>query len=145
VRDRPIYCLFYATRHERGILVFRDCQAALKAQSKTRALTKVAHEARSSGQSEFFQSLHEMGPDETQAFLAAEREKARALILERSPQHPQTTTYKKLWPLVLSQHVVRLTDVNRLCSSMRKSGEPIFRGWEERKRVPNDRYELSRP
>jgi hypothetical protein len=44
VKDRALYCLFYATRHPRGIEVFRDCQAeALKEQSKTRAATKVRH------------------------------------------------------------------------------------------------------
>jgi three-Cys-motif partner protein len=26
IRDRPLYCLFYATRHEKGVEVFRDCQ-----------------------------------------------------------------------------------------------------------------------
>jgi hypothetical protein len=145
LRDRPLYCLFYATRHERGIAVFRDCQvAALNEQSKTRAATKVAYDAKSSGQSELFDSLHDMAPDKTVAFLASERAKARAAILDLVPKHPATTLYKKLWPLVLSNHVVRLTDVNSLCSAMRKTGELVFPGWEERKRVPDDDYELHR-
>jgi three-Cys-motif partner protein len=35
VKDRALYCLFYATRHEKGIEVFRDCQAeALRSNPK---------------------------------------------------------------------------------------------------------------
>src|SRR5262249_33993836 len=72
LRDRPLYCLFYATRHPKGIEVFRDCQVkALTEQSKTRATTKVRHAETSSGQKELFQSLHDMGPDELIAFLDA--------------------------------------------------------------------------
>jgi len=56
--DRPLYCLCYASRHERGIETFRDCQVkALAAQSKTRATTKLRHAAASSGQGEFFGSI----------------------------------------------------------------------------------------
>ena len=62
LKDRPLYCLFYATRHQTGIEVFRDCQVkALMEQSKTRAATKVRHAETSSGQKEIFQSLHDMG------------------------------------------------------------------------------------
>ncbi len=124
VRDRPLYCLFYATRHERGIEVFRDCQMkALNAQSKTRATAKVAHEASTSGQAEFFDTLHDMGPDQMEAYLAKEREKAKASILVLAPEGPSTILYRMLWPLVLSQHLVRLKDVNALCGAMKKTGE----------------------
>jgi three-Cys-motif partner protein len=42
VKDRPLYCLFYATRHKTGIEVFRDCQVqALEEQSRTRAAAKI--------------------------------------------------------------------------------------------------------
>ena len=56
VKDRPLYFLFYATRHEKGIEVFRDCQSeALKEQSKTRAATKVKHKTEKTGQGEIFE------------------------------------------------------------------------------------------
>ena len=146
VRDRPLCCLFYATRHERGIEVFRDCQMkALNAQSKTRATAKVAHEASTSGQAEFFDTLHDMGPDQMEAYLAKEREKAKASILVLAPEGPSTILYRMLWPLVLSQHLVRLKDVNALCGAMKKTGELVFPTWEDRKRVPDDDYPLHRP
>jgi len=63
LRDRPLYCLCYATRNPRGIEVFRDCQIkALEEQSKTRAATKVKHATTSSGQGEFFESCMTWAP-----------------------------------------------------------------------------------
>jgi three-Cys-motif partner protein len=83
LKDRPLYCLFYATRHPKGIEVFRDCQVqALTAQSKTRAATKVRHAETSSGQREIFESLHDMGPDELTSFLQSEREAAEKTLFQ---------------------------------------------------------------
>ncbi|UPJ50464.1 hypothetical protein IVB30_03280 [Bradyrhizobium sp. 200] len=142
LRDRPLYCLFYASRHEKGIAVFRDCQvAALNAQSKTRAAHKVKHEATSSGQSEMFESMHDMSPDDTAVFLNRERATARSAILDLTPLAPGTT-YQKLWPLVLSRHVVRLTDVNAICRALRKEKAIMFPTWEDRARVPKDHYTM---
>lgn len=64
MKDRPLYCLFYATRHPKGIEVFRDCQVSgLREESRTRAATKVKHATTTTGQGEFFESLHDMAPD----------------------------------------------------------------------------------
>jgi hypothetical protein len=63
LRNRTLYCLFYATRHESGIAAFQT--KALDAQAETRAALKVQHEASGSGQSELFESLHDMGRNET--------------------------------------------------------------------------------
>ena len=87
VKDRPLYCLFYATRHRKGIEVFRDCQIkALTEQSKTRAAIKVRHAERSSGQREIFESLHDMGPDELSSFLQVERGEAEKTLLQLTPK-----------------------------------------------------------
>ena len=124
LKDRTLYCLFYATRHEIGLQEFRACQTkALDAQAATRATLKVQQEASTSGQAEFFDTLHDMGPDQMEAYLAKEREKAKASILVLAPEGPSTILYRMLWPLVLSQHLVRLKDVNALCGAMKKTGE----------------------
>lgn len=146
LRERTLYCLFYATRHESGIAAFRDSQiAALNAQAKARAALKVKHELSGSGQSEFFELLHDMGPDKTAALLADEKRKAAATILELVPKAPDHISYRKLWPAVLTQHVVRLTDVNTICANMRKIGELLFPDWEPRIRVPKDHHRIQRP
>src|ERR1700730_5391970 len=145
VKDRPLYCLFYATRHRKGIEVFRDCQVkALTEQSKTRAAAKVRHAETSSGQKEIFQSLHDMGPDELTSFLQAERREAEKTLLQLTPKTPGSILYEKLWPQVLVRHVVRLPDVNKMAATLRDAGTLLFPDWEKGKRVPQPRYRTQR-
>ena len=137
LKDRPLYCLFYATRHHTGIEVFRDCQVkTLMEQSKTRAATKVKHAETSSGQKEIFQSLHDMGPDELTSFLQAERGEAEKTLLQLTPKTPGSILYEKLWPQVLARHVVRRPDVNKMAAALRDDGRLLFPDWEKGKRVP---------
>jgi hypothetical protein len=146
VRDRPLYCLCYASRRERGIEVFRDCQVkALIEQSKARAATKVKHAASSSGQGEFFESLHDMGPDETVGFLEEEKRQAQKTLLGLTPKQPSSVLYGTLWPHVLARHVVRRPDVNAIAAHLRDDGELLFPNWEKGKRVPQTQYRTQRP
>lgn len=146
LRDRTLYCLLYATRHERGIAAFRECQTkALDAQAETRAALKVRHKASGSGQSEFFESLHDMGPNETAAMRAAEKAKAEAMVLELTPKAPDYIIYKKLWAAVLTKYAVRITDVNSICANLKKKGALLFPDWETGKRVPQDHYRIQLP
>jgi three-Cys-motif partner protein len=146
LRDRPLYCLCYATRHPRGIEVFRDCQIkALQEQSATRAAVKLQHAAKTSGQAEMFESLHDMGPDELNAFLANERQQAERALLELTPQKPAAIRYETLWPEVLARHVIRRPQVNELAVKLRKAQALEFPDWEKGKRVPQPSYRTWRP
>ena len=40
---------------------------------------------------------------------------------------------------------VRLTDVNAICSALKKKGQLVGLNWEDRARVPKDHYKLQRP
>ncbi|MBR1090795.1 three-Cys-motif partner protein TcmP [Bradyrhizobium manausense] len=145
-RDRPLYSLFYGTRHDTGLEVFRDCQVkALEAQSKTRAATKVHLTENKTGQSELFRSLHEMSPeDDVTPFLAAERQRARETMIALAPARASPMLYKDLWPLVLSRHVVRKPDVNKIGADLKKEGTLVFPNWETGKRVPHPGYTVYR-
>jgi three-Cys-motif partner protein len=146
LKNRTLYCLFYATRHELGLQAFRECQTkALDAQAETRAALKVQHEASGSGQSEMFTSLHDMGPNEAATLRADAKKAAEAAVLKLTPKAPAHITYKKLWPAVLTTHAVRLTDVNTICANLRKKNELLFLDWEPRGRVPKDNYRMQRP
>jgi three-Cys-motif partner protein len=146
IRDRPLYCLFYATRHQKGIEAFRDCQAeALKEQSKTRAAAKVRHAAAQSGQGEIFESLHDMAPDDLASFHDAEMGKAEAALLKLAPEEPDAIRYEKLWPLVLARNVVRKTDVNQISGRLYREGKLLIPEWEKRKKVPQPGYLIQRP
>ncbi len=145
LKDRPLYCLFYATRHPKGIEVFRDCQiAALREESRTRASTKVKHVATTSGQGEFFQSLHEMAPDELESFLQDQHIEAEKTLLELAPESPIFLTYEKLRAQVLARHVVRHPDVNKIAARLRHENRLLFPDWEKGKRVPQPGYRTQR-
>ena len=134
LQDRPLYCLCYATRHERGIEVFRDCQIkALTEQSRTRAATKIKHAATMSGQGEFFESLHDMGPDELNAYLAHEKVLAEQRLLALTPTQPYSIPYAKLWPQVMASNVVRRPEVNAIATALRERGVLLFPDWERGK------------
>jgi three-Cys-motif partner protein len=146
LKNRTLYCLFYATRHASGLAAFRECQTkALDAQAETRAALKVRHETADTGQSELFTSLHDMGPNETAALRAIAKAAAEAAILHIIPQAPDHITYKRLWATVLTRHAVRLTDVNAMCAKLRKTEALLFPNWETGKRVPQDHYRVQRP
>jgi three-Cys-motif partner protein len=144
--DRPLYCLCYATRHPKGIEVFRDCQLqALHEQSKARAATKVKHAESVSGQREIFESLHEMAPNDLETKLAAEKAAAERLLLELTPVAPSSVTYEVVWPRVLAKHMVRVPDVNQMAARLRKEESISFPDWERGKRVPQPQYRMQRP
>jgi len=144
--DRALYCLCYATRHPKGIEVFRDCQLkALQEQAKTRAATKIRHAETVSGQREIFESLHEMAPNELEQNLAAAKVAAEKTLLDLCPVAPDTARYAEVWPRVLAKHVVRLPDINQMASRLRKEGKLHFPDWEDGKRVPQATYRMQKP
>jgi three-Cys-motif partner protein len=146
VKDRPLYCLFYATRHETGIEVFRDCQVqALEEQSKTRAAMKIRHAEAASGQAEIFQSLHDMAPDDLGAFREAERRAAAQTLLKLTPEEPDGILYRNLWPLILARHVVRKVEVNKIAAQLRRERKLLIPDWEQNRQIPQSSYRLQRP
>jgi three-Cys-motif partner protein len=146
VKDRPLYCLFYATRHHTGIEVFRDCQIkALTEQSSTRAAVKLRYAAEKTGQGEIFRSVHDMGPDELTAFLESERLKSERMLFELVPKAPSSIRYETVRTLVLARHVVKLADVNRIAARLRQEKRLLFPDWEKGKRVPQPHYRTQRP
>jgi hypothetical protein len=145
LKDRPLYCLCYASRHRAGIKVFRDCQMkALQEQAAARAGARLKHTEATSGQNELFESLHDMGPDKLDAALKREKSAARTALLALTPEAPGVIKYEDLWPQVLSRHIIRLTELNALAAELRKSGELLFPDWVTGKRVPQDHYSVQR-
>ena len=143
--NRPLYCLMYATRHAKGVEVFRDCQIeALRKQSTVRAGAKLRLEQDQTGQNEMFPSLHEMGPDETEKFLANEREAARLTLLANTPEAPAFASYGGLRTTVLTKHVVKVSDVNRIAALLRREGYLAFPDWTARKQVPDEHYRVQK-
>lgn len=146
VSDRALYCLCYATRHSEGIKTFRDCQIkALEEEAKTRAATKVKHAEALSGQREIFESLHDMAPNDLESKLELARAAAEASFLDLIPKAPASVRFDKVWPHVLSRHIVRLKDMNEIAARLRKEERLTFLDWEPRKRVPDGHYRMQKP
>jgi three-Cys-motif partner protein len=146
-KDRTLYCLFYATRHKKGIEVFRACQVdALKEQSRTRATVKVKHKQATTGQGEIFQSLDDMGgPDSSLVDLHCEHVAAGETLLELTPTEPGAILYDQLWPQVLARNIVRKVDVNKIAARLRIERKLLIPDWEKGKHVPQGWYRLQRP
>lgn len=143
IKDRPLYCLFYATRHPAGIEVFRDSQIkALEEQSRARAAGKVRHAEATTGQREIFESLHDMAPNELAAFLEAQRHEAKALLLRLTPDAPSMIRYQDLWPQILARVVVKRSDVNKVTAQLRQDGLLTIPDWEKGRRVPQATYRI---
>jgi hypothetical protein len=92
-----------------------------------------------------FTSLHDMGPNEAAALRNEAKRVAEASVLDLTPKSPDHILYSNLWPMVLTRHAVRLTDVNAICADLRKKSALVFPNWEARKRVPQDHYRMQRP
>jgi hypothetical protein len=146
-RDRALYSLFYATRHDAGLEVFRDCQVkTIAAQSESRAQTKIKQAAMRSGQREMFDSAHEMAPDrEALPLLEAERRAAENTLIAATPKAPDWAPYRDVWPRVLARCVVKKADVNAIAARLRKDGRLLFPNWEQHQRVPRDDTAMQRP
>jgi len=145
-KERPLYCLFYATRHPKGIEVFRDSQIkALIEQSTIRATRKLEDTEIKTGQGEFFESVHEMAQNELTAFLEQQRHDALASLLALTPKAPDSIRYEDLWPQILARHIVKRSDVNKIAANLRRQGALIFPEWESRKQVPQSNYRTQRP
>ncbi|MEA2859514.1 MAG: hypothetical protein QOC72_1553 [Methylobacteriaceae bacterium] len=141
--DRALYCLCYATRHPKGIEVFRDCQVkALQEQAKTRAAAKVKHAEITTGQREIFESLHDMAPNDLGAKLDAAKAAAEKTLLELTPAAPKAAKYEDVWPRVLAKHLVRLPDVNKIAARLRKEQKIVFPDWEPGRQVPQPGYRM---
>jgi len=113
-RDRTLYFLVYGTRQPSGIKEFRDCQVrSLGVQSDLLARKKIADQFAASSQFELLGSMHEMAPDPNRAFLKEEMNKARQLLLDVVPRSGSGELWERVWPKVLSKHVIRLTDLER--------------------------------
>jgi len=146
LRDRPLYCLFYATRHRAGIEVFRRSQIkALKTQSDVRAQTKIAHASRVSGQAEMFSSLHEMASDDLDGFFEAEREAAKLRLLSITPHAPEAAAFEKLWPKVMAEHVISRVNVGDIAVELKNAGQIAFTNWGLKQRKPQDETLTQRP
>lgn len=136
MKNRTLYSLVYASRSPMGIKVFRDCQAkTLIEQDCVRNNTKFAAAAEASGQGDMFGTDRGLGPDPIAAFLDDERRAAEASLIDMVRSNGPIT-YGEIWPMILTRHAVRLTELNLIAARLRNQGILEFPEWTTRQRVP---------
>ncbi len=85
-----------------------------------------------------------MASDELESFFQNQRMEAEKTLLELAPNSPHFLTYEKLRARVLTRHVVRCPDVNKIAARLRHEKRVLFPDWEPGKRVPQPGYRTQR-
>jgi len=142
--NRVLYALVYATRHPKGLEVFRDTQIkALRAQSRVRAGLQLDRRQSKTSQGEMF-SLHEMSADGTETFLTEQRKLAKQALLAELPGAPEWVRFGDVASKILERFVVRATDVRQMGGALRKAGLVEFDQWPAKKQVPDLNFRMRR-
>jgi hypothetical protein len=116
----------------------------LREESSTRAASKVRHAELTTGQGEFFESLHDMAPDKLDSFLQDQLVEAESTLLTLAPRSPHFIAFERLRTQILARHVVRVPDVNKIAARLRQEGRLLFPDWEKGKRIPQPSYRTRR-
>ena len=110
-------------------------------QSIIRGRRKLEGREQRSGQFELLASTNDMGPDRATISLRTEEVRARTLMRKLVSSDKAGLLWGSLWPLVLSQCVIRLTDLKRIANEDRRASVLEFPTWPNaNKRVPEDNY-----
>lgn len=143
-KDRTFYSLIYATRAEKGVEVFRDCQHnALKEQDQVRADLKLARRDDLFGTSDLFGATV-TDNDFAARWMAEQETLARETLVKTVPMVPASIRYGDLWPPILARHGVRKVRLGRMAAELRTEGRIRFLDWGPRKQVPDDAYRVTR-
>lgn len=138
-KDRPQYFLVYATRHAKGLEVYRDHEAkALKLQVNTRSLAKSrAIEERQRIPDLFAGSVRGQSHED---FVRDETEKAKNHTLNELRLAREGLVYRGLWTNVLERFVLTKAAVNRIIRELEKEGkiEKTWRRHGPRVSTPRD-------
>lgn len=141
--DRTLYALFYATRNNTGIEVFRKHQLiTLRTQMKIRGETKIKRKQDKTDQLEIFGNARTFGPDLINSFLQDQENAARDYILNFVPAKPNFIKYESLRLETLKNFTVDLPLINRICANLRKKGLLEFPEWEKYKKSPQPHYHV---
>ena len=144
-KDRTLYGLFYATRNEIGIEVFRSVQVkALNKQIQIRGATKVKSLEDRTGQTELFANSSDIAPSLTGSILDKNKAEARAFILRTVPNKPESILYKNLRLEVVKRFIVTFSDINKICKALKDENLIEFPDWEKGKRVPKPNYRVQK-
>lgn len=144
-KDRALYALFYATRNEKGIEVFRDQQVkALRKEIETRGETKIKNWQNRTGQGEMFTSTNEFSPSQTEEILNTHEIEARNFILQEVPKKPNTILYKDLRLETAKRFIIKFSKINEISRKLMDENLIEFPDWEKNRQRPQPNYRVQK-
>ena len=136
-RNRTHFHLIYATRHRKGVEVFKEAERkAMEVQEAARARTQDRSRRESSGMSSLFgaEEMHSSAHYE----LLRDRYVARSRVMVQGVlKARRRVLYDDLWDLALSQPMTWESDIKDWIQQWIKSGRIEPEGWRPKQRVPH--------
>lgn len=141
--DRCRYKLIFLSRHNKGILVFRNAQrAALQMQAFNRSSQISIKKAKETGMDDLFRGLEPVNPGERSAreiqIGVGEGISFATDLINQAGRGG--ITWAELWPRVLEEKVITFSDLGDAICQLRKEGRITIPAWTPKKRKPDDDY-----
>jgi three-Cys-motif partner protein len=135
-RDRTHFHLIYATRHRRGVEVFKDAEKkAMAAQEAARAAVQSRRRQRTTGMASLFDdaAMHDSAYyDELRRHYCDRSQRLVRHALEQRGRVP----YEALWDVAMSQPLTWESDLKAWLKDWAADGRISHGGWKPNQRVP---------
>ena len=141
VSDRTHFCITYGTRHSKGLEVYRDVEhKALRDHEFRRLDSQISKKVASSGQQHMFKADALDATANLEAERKAELEAAMTWVKQRLKSVTGGKQFVELWPQMLEQFSLRLTDAKDACVELERRGiiEPTWKKRGPRVKKPDD-------
>jgi three-Cys-motif partner protein len=129
--DRTHFCITYGTRHSKGLEVYRSVEHQALQDHEFRRLDSRLAKVEASGQSLLFKATDLDAAATLKIERAAESEAAMAWVEQRLKGSLAGEAFGAIWPQMLEQFMLRLTDAKDACVELAKRGI-IKPTWKER-------------
>lgn len=135
-KDRTHFHLIYATRHRRGVEVFKDAEKkAMAAQESARATAQSRRRAEATRMASFFddEGMHSAAYyDEIRRYYREQSQRLVREILEERGRVP----FDDVWDVAMAQPLTWESDLKDWIRAWAEEGHISHEGWVPRQRVP---------
>ncbi len=145
ISDRAYFYLIYGTRHQKGILEFRNVERkAVEEQERVRIAAKTKHRISTSRQTELFNGATLMsGPSTYEREKAVRLDNAKSRLV-RLLKDKQKILYEEARAFVLALPLVWELDFKEIILELRSSGDLVIEGMASSQRSPQPGHVLKR-
>jgi three-Cys-motif partner protein len=139
--ERVHFCIAYGTRSTAGLQAYRDIEfQALSKHGARRMEAAAKADLAVTGQLDMLAGVVTTDNRSIETQVGEIKGHAEAWIINKLKDKPAGMPFAELWPLVLDQFMLRLTDVKDICAKLGSEGE-IDTPWKlsgEKRRKPSN-------